>query len=110
MGPWLSITHWPRLLSPEDRSGWEDEEWRVSSGDVSATGLFSFPLQAVGLLLAHLLLLASQGPKFMMTNSHRFRQLQGCLLQQCAPGGPGWKSRRQHPNTLHQFQLSFLTP
>lgn len=44
-----------------------------------------------------------------MTNSHRFRQLEVRLCS-VLQGEPGWKSRRQHCNTQHQFQLSLLTP
>ena len=69
-------------------------------------GSFSFPLQASGPPLAHLLLLASQGPKFMMTHSPSLGAVCGNTLQ----AGPGWKSHRQHPNTQCQFQLSFPTP
>ena len=69
-------------------------------------GSFSFPLQAAEPPLAHLLLLASQGPKFMMTHSPGLRAVCGNTLQ----AGPGWKSHRQHPNTQCQFQLSFPTP
>lgn len=53
-------------------------------------GSFSFPLQAAEPPLAHLLLLASQGPKFMMTHSPGLRAVCGNTLQ----AGPGLPTLR----------------